>query len=206
MIATNKLQRFSPVTPADPSALKIHPPTTAPMIPSTMSSSTPSPRRFTILLPMNPAISPSTIQLTKFMAISKLQKKAGVDECLERHHVHAGLLVNGPPGKSRAAPHLVVRRHSVFICGRHHALRVSRAPLTRRDYKITIRKSKKNRVFIVPAASTRRHTSDDSSWHHFAAHNPIPCSFHTLVGHGAASNPYPVRPKPTSAMSSCWLR
>src|SRR5947209_2122753 len=32
----------------------------------------------------------------------------------ERHSVHAGLLVNGPPGKSRAAPRLVVRRHSVF--------------------------------------------------------------------------------------------
>ena len=50
-----------PVTPLAPTAEKMNPPTTAPTMPRTMSRKKPSPCLFTILLAMNPAISPSMI-------------------------------------------------------------------------------------------------------------------------------------------------
>src|ERR1700722_2611285 len=53
---------LKPVTPLAPTRLKRNPPTTAPTTPSTMSSRGPSPDRFTILLAMNPAMRPKTIQ------------------------------------------------------------------------------------------------------------------------------------------------
>src|SRR5258708_9734262 len=53
------LDRFTPVTPAKPSAVKIAPPMIAPKMPRRMSRTSPSPVRFTILLPMKPAMSPT---------------------------------------------------------------------------------------------------------------------------------------------------
>src|SRR4051794_9156889 len=53
---------LKPVTPAAPSWLNRKPPTTAPTMPRTMSSSKPWPSLLTTLLAMKPAISPSTIQ------------------------------------------------------------------------------------------------------------------------------------------------
>src|SRR5229473_1495347 len=60
--ATNKLYRFKPVTPEAPRALNIHPPATAPIIPSTISRIRPSPLLLTILLPINPATKPRMTQ------------------------------------------------------------------------------------------------------------------------------------------------
>src|SRR5256885_16982147 len=51
---------FSPVTPCIPNRLNNHPPTTAPTIPRAMSRKNPSPVLLTSLLPMKPAIRPST--------------------------------------------------------------------------------------------------------------------------------------------------
>src|ERR1700738_360739 len=51
---------LTPVTPAAPIAVKIHPPTNAPTIPRMMSRTSPSPVLLTILLPMKPAISATT--------------------------------------------------------------------------------------------------------------------------------------------------
>src|ERR1700674_773725 len=48
--------------PVAPMAENRNPPTTAPTIPSTMSSRKPCPVRLTILLPIKPAISPNNIQ------------------------------------------------------------------------------------------------------------------------------------------------
>src|SRR5450432_1503134 len=62
MIATSKLYKFSPLTPAIPNALNSQPPTTAPTMPSTMSINIPSPVLLTSLLAMKPATNPSTIQ------------------------------------------------------------------------------------------------------------------------------------------------
>jgi len=50
--ATKRLQTLKPVTPVAPAALKIHPPITAPTIPSKMSNGSPSPRLFTSMLAM----------------------------------------------------------------------------------------------------------------------------------------------------------
>src|ERR1700730_10558299 len=61
--ATNRLHRLNPVTPVEPSAAKIHPPMIPPTIPSTMSRKTPSPVLLISMLPIQPAIPPSTIQL-----------------------------------------------------------------------------------------------------------------------------------------------
>src|SRR5579864_1053811 len=61
MTATSRLYRFKPVTPLAPIMLNSHPPTIAPTTPRTISSRRPSPRLLTILLPMKPAIRPSTI-------------------------------------------------------------------------------------------------------------------------------------------------
>src|SRR5215471_14998641 len=54
---------FRPVTPDAPNRSNRNPPTKAPTIPSAMSSQKPWPCLLTILLPMNPAIRPSIIQL-----------------------------------------------------------------------------------------------------------------------------------------------
>src|SRR5438132_6808328 len=51
---------FSPVTPRMPNRLNSHPPITAPTMPSAMSRKNPSPDLLTSLLPINPAIRPST--------------------------------------------------------------------------------------------------------------------------------------------------
>ena len=59
--ATHKLQRLKPVTPDDPKAVKIHPPTTAPTIPKMMSRKIPSPDLLTPMLPSHPAMAPKTI-------------------------------------------------------------------------------------------------------------------------------------------------
>src|SRR5712692_4717656 len=55
---------FKPVTPCMPNRLNSHPPITAPTIPRPISKKNPSPVLLTNLLPMNPAIRPSTIQET----------------------------------------------------------------------------------------------------------------------------------------------
>src|SRR5258708_16523721 len=52
---------FSPVTRGMPNRLNTHPPITAPTIPRAMSRKSPSPVLLTSLLPMKPAIRPSTI-------------------------------------------------------------------------------------------------------------------------------------------------
>src|SRR5580700_349061 len=62
--ATNRLQMLKPVTPIDPSALNTKPPTTAPTTPRTMSTTAPSPWRFTRLLARKPETSPRTIHAT----------------------------------------------------------------------------------------------------------------------------------------------
>src|SRR4029077_2648325 len=59
--ATNRLQTLKPSTPVAPARWKRKPPTTAPAIPRTMSTSMPSPVLFTILLAMKPETSPRTI-------------------------------------------------------------------------------------------------------------------------------------------------
>src|SRR5271166_295189 len=56
------LYRLNPVTPALPKNANNQPPTIAPITPRTMSRKKPSPALFTILLAMNPAISPRMIQ------------------------------------------------------------------------------------------------------------------------------------------------
>src|SRR5271168_2008267 len=53
---------LKPVIPPAPTAEKMNPPTIAPTMPRTMSRKKPSPDLFTILLAMNPAISPRKIQ------------------------------------------------------------------------------------------------------------------------------------------------
>jgi hypothetical protein len=58
---------FRPETPDTPNKSKKNPPTSAPMVPSAMSSQRPCPWRLTIWLPMNPAISPRMIQDTHFL-------------------------------------------------------------------------------------------------------------------------------------------
>src|SRR6266566_1275200 len=52
---------FNPVTPCMPNRLNNQPPITAPTIPRAMSRKNPSPVLLTSLLPMKPAIRPSTI-------------------------------------------------------------------------------------------------------------------------------------------------
>src|SRR5208283_1906916 len=54
---------FKPVTPDAPNRSNRNPPTRAPTIPSAMLSQKPWPCLSTILLPINPAIRPSMIQL-----------------------------------------------------------------------------------------------------------------------------------------------
>src|ERR1700728_2855414 len=61
MTATKMLYRLNPVTPFAPNVVNIQPPTIAPMIPRMTSRKKPSPLLLTILLPINPAISPTTI-------------------------------------------------------------------------------------------------------------------------------------------------
>src|SRR6266851_2386918 len=56
---------LSPVTPDIPNMLKSQPPTTAPTIPRAISRINPSPVLLTSLLPMKPAIRPSTTHATR---------------------------------------------------------------------------------------------------------------------------------------------
>src|SRR5690242_8851053 len=55
------LHRLKPVTPVPPKRSNSQPPTTPPTTPRMMSRKKPSPRLFTILLAMNPAIRPRII-------------------------------------------------------------------------------------------------------------------------------------------------
>ena len=57
------LQMLRPVTPPQPSALAMKPPTIAPTTPSAMSMIMPDPVLLTILLAIQPAIRPRMIQL-----------------------------------------------------------------------------------------------------------------------------------------------
>src|SRR6516164_11378503 len=61
-----------PVTPDAPRRLNRNPPTKAPTIPSAMLIQKPWPCLSTILLPINPAIRPSTIQLIMPMSFLRL--------------------------------------------------------------------------------------------------------------------------------------
>src|ERR1051326_1506825 len=63
----------------------IQPPAKAPTTPSRMSSRMPSPLRFTILLPMNPAIRPRTIQARNDM----LSPDCPVHECSDEGRPYA---------------------------------------------------------------------------------------------------------------------
>src|SRR6266446_1935687 len=65
---------LSPVTPDIPNMLKSQPPTTAPTIPRAISRINPSPVLLTSLLPMKPAIRPSTTHATIDMVGSPLPR------------------------------------------------------------------------------------------------------------------------------------
>src|SRR5579872_2507514 len=64
---------LTPLTPDIPKVRNNQPPTTAPMMPRMMSRNTPSPRLLTILLAMNPAIRPRTIQASTDMTVSRVE-------------------------------------------------------------------------------------------------------------------------------------
>src|SRR5215472_14535761 len=67
---------FRPVTPDAPNRSNRNPPTKAPTIPSAMSSQKPWPCLLTILLPMNPAIRPSIIQLMMPMVAPPVKSRS----------------------------------------------------------------------------------------------------------------------------------
>src|SRR6202022_4323684 len=69
---------LSPVTPDIPNTRKSQPPTTAPTTPRTMSRINPSPVLLTSLLPMKPAIRPSTTHATIDMVGSPLPRCCAV--------------------------------------------------------------------------------------------------------------------------------
>src|SRR5580693_3982833 len=125
--ATNRLYRFTPVTPCAPNMLNTQPPTTAPTIPSTISRNTPSPVLFTNLLPMNPAINPNTIQAkidmihllsTRLLVLLRLYRR---QFCKTRGGPEAPPGFGGHPGhvtlKQPCCMHLS-RAASPFCCKR----------------------------------------------------------------------------------------
>jgi hypothetical protein len=67
---------FKPVTRPAPKNVNRYPPATAPVIPSTMSRTMPSPRLFTIFLPRNPAISPSKSNREKTFDLQARQSRS----------------------------------------------------------------------------------------------------------------------------------
>src|SRR6202034_3183534 len=74
MTATKMLYRLNPVTPFTPNAVNIHPPTIAPMIPRITSRKKPSPLLLTILLAINPAISPTIIHAIMPIVLSQVSR------------------------------------------------------------------------------------------------------------------------------------
>src|SRR5947199_10085596 len=67
---TKRLHTLKPVTPVEPAAVKIHPPMTPPTIPRTISRKSPSPVLLIIMLAIQPAKPPRTIQLITPIACS----------------------------------------------------------------------------------------------------------------------------------------
>src|ERR1700687_2589519 len=99
---------LTPVTPDAPNRLKRYPPTMAPTIPKTMSSTNPSPVLFTILLPMNPAMSPKTIQARIDMSTSLGVARGGATVSTETRPMRVRFILGGAEGTLlQSAPELL---------------------------------------------------------------------------------------------------
>src|SRR5262245_46724279 len=85
--------------------LKSHPPTTAPMMPKTMSARAPVPGLFTILLAIKPEISPRTIHAKTDMETSFLGSPYVRVARLQGDHISLVSASHGMPNDRTRAPH-----------------------------------------------------------------------------------------------------